>query len=91
MQLVASQLAKDPSSGQLFLFRNRRSDKIKMLCYERNGFWLFYKWIERGRFQFPAIGEDVMSLHSDEFSWLLLGLDFTQHSGLPTVEATHFY
>jgi transposase len=41
--LVADTLQKDPVSGQLFVFRNRKADKLKMLYWESGGFWLLYK------------------------------------------------
>src|SRR5437870_5352284 len=47
--LVREQLALDPLSGHLFLFRNRRGDRLKILAWDRSGFWVLYKRLERGR------------------------------------------
>lgn len=91
VMLVADHLALNPSSGQLFLFRNRGSNKIKLLWWERNGFWLCYKRLEQGRFVFPAIVDKPISLTSDQLSWLLSGLDFTKHHLLPEVKASNYY
>lgn len=44
-------LQLDPFTGHLFVFFNRRRDRIKLLLWERNGFWLFYKRLERGTFE----------------------------------------
>jgi transposase len=46
--LVADTLQKDPVSGQLFVFRNKKADKLKMLYWENQGFWLLYKRFEKG-------------------------------------------
>ena len=52
--LVADTLEKDPVSGQLFIFRNKKADKLKMLYWEDDGFWMFYKRRESSRHKFPA-------------------------------------
>jgi transposase len=89
--LVAAQLQQNPTSGQLFLFRNRSAKKIKILWWDRNGFWLLYKRLEKGRLKFPTSKELVIELTHDQLSWLLTGLDCLSHTPLPTVTATHFY
>jgi len=89
--LVADHMQKNPTSGQLFLFRNRSSNKVKILWWERNGFWLFYKRLERGRFQFPRLNAEAMELTRDQLSWLLSGLDCLSQPLLPEVKATNFY
>src|SRR4029434_4694459 len=52
--LVREQLALDPFSGHLFLFRNRRGDRLKILAWDRSGFWVLYKRLEQGTFAWPA-------------------------------------
>jgi transposase len=89
--LVADHLQLNPTSGQLFLFRDGTGKKIKMLWWERNGFWLFYKRIEKGRLQYPAKIDRAIELSRDQLSWLLSGLDFTKYSVLPEVKATNFF
>ena|SRR5881394_976276 len=89
--LVADHLQMNPASGQLFLFRNRTANKVKVLWWDRNGFWLFYKRLEKGRFQFPSVSEKVIELTRDQLSWLLSGLDCMKHTLLPEVHATNFY
>ena len=51
--LVSSQLHADPLSGTLYVFFNRGLDKVKVLHYDRHGFWLCYKRLARGRFVLP--------------------------------------
>ena len=89
--LVADQLLLNPSSGQLFLFRDRSGRKIKILWWDRNGFWLFYKRMEKGKLVFPKSSEVVMALTRDQLSWLLSGLNCLTHTPLPEVKASNFY
>lgn len=53
-QLVVDALARQPVSGEVFAFSNRAHDKVKLLWYDRTGFWLAYKRLERGRFRWPT-------------------------------------
>lgn len=89
--LIADQLKLDPSSGQLFLFRNQHANKIKLLFWDRNGFWLCSKKLEQGRLKFPAIDDSAMQLTTDQLNWLLSGLDITKQRLLPEVRATNYY
>ena len=89
--LVADHLQKTPTSGQLFLFRNRTANKIKMLWWDRNGFWLFYKRLEQGRFQFPTLNTEAIELTRDQLGWLLSGLNCLSHTQFPEVKASNFY
>lgn len=91
VMLLASHLQLNPTSGQLFLFRNRHANKIKLLWWDRNGFWLCYKRLEKGRLKFPKFCDTAMSLTADQLTWLLSGLDFTKQALLPEVLATNFY
>ena len=53
-QLVESSMALDPLSGHLFVFRSRRGDRIKILYWDRDGYAMWYKRLEKGSFRFPA-------------------------------------
>ena len=52
--LVESSMSLDPLSGHLFVFRSRRGDRIKVLWWDRDGYCLWYKRLEKGSFRFPA-------------------------------------
>ncbi len=52
--LVTSALRRDPASGDAYVFVNRRRDRMKLLVWDRTGFWIFYKRLEQGTFQLPA-------------------------------------
>lgn len=89
--LVADHLKLEPTSGQLFLFRNKAANKIKMLWWDRNGFWLFYKRLEQGRLIFPKVNNTALELTRDQMGWLLSGLDCCSAPRLPEVKATQFF
>jgi len=91
VMLVADHLKLNPISGQLFLFRNRHANKIKMLWWDRNGFWLCYKRLEKGKLKFPAIDDQALELTLDQLSWLLSGLDYTKQQIHPAVTAINFF
>lgn len=76
--LVAEQLDLDPLSGHLFSFCNRKRDIVKILYWDRNGFCLFHKRLEKDRFQWPETEEDVLAIHGHELNWLLDGLTLDQ-------------
>ena len=88
--LVVDQLKADPTSGHLFVFRNRLGSRLKLLWWDLNGFWLLYRRLEQGRFRFPKAGDKVWLLTRDELGWLLSGLDFTAHKKRAKVTATQF-
>jgi transposase len=52
--LVESSMALDPLSGHLFVFRSRRGDRIKVLYWDKDGYALWYKRLEKGSFRFPT-------------------------------------
>lgn len=52
--LVTGQMGRDALSGEVFIFMNRRRDQVKMLVWDRSGFVIYYKRLERGRFELPA-------------------------------------
>lgn len=70
--LVELELDLSPFSSALFVFCNRTRDKVKLLYWERNGFVLWYKRLEKQRFRWP---KHTSTLSSQQLSWLLDGLD----------------
>ena len=75
---VQSTLEQDPLSGHLFLFRNRRRDRIKILLWDGDGYVIYYKHLARGSFEFPAPADPnspVVEIRASELSMLLDGLE----------------
>jgi len=71
-QAVVDALHRQPLSGEVFVFGNRAHDKVKLLWWDRHGFWLAYKRLERGRFRWPETGG---AIGLSELTLLLEGVD----------------
>ena len=74
--LVQTQLLEDPFSGQLFVFRGRRGDRVKILWWDGDGLCLFAKRLERGRFVWPQALQGSVALTRAQLSMLLEGSDW---------------
>jgi transposase len=72
---VRDELQQAPESGHLFVFRNKRSDRIKILYFDRNGLAIWYKRLEEGRFHWPEIDQDAIELSATEMSCLIDGIE----------------
>ena len=75
---VQATLQQDPLSGHLFLFRNRRGDRIKILFWDGDGYAIFYKQLARGSFEFPQPTDPAspaVQIRSSELSMLLDGIE----------------
>jgi transposase len=76
--LVRERFGLEPLSGHLFLFRNRRGDRLKILVWDRSGFWVLYKRLERGTFAWPTEASGATAeLRSSELMLLLSGAEIT--------------
>jgi transposase len=76
--LVTAAFAQDPTSGHLFLFVNRRRDRLKILYWDRDGLAIWYKRLESpGTFQLPAVPHDAVSIEmtATQLSLILSGID----------------
>lgn len=85
--LAQETLAQDPFSGHLFVFRGKRGDLVKILYWDSQGFCLFAKRLERGRFVWPITKEGSVTLTPAQLSMLLEGIDWRspQRTWQPTV------
>lgn len=74
---LVMQAGEDVYSGHLFVFLSRRRDRVKILSFQKGGFVLWYKRLERGRFKplKPAVGNDRIELDSTQLALLLDGID----------------
>lgn len=75
--LVSSHLGQDPLSGRLFLFVNRRRDRLKVLYWDGDGLAIWYRRLEEGTFQLPQLDPQAkaVEIRSEEFTMLLRGID----------------
>ena len=73
--LVSSEFGQNPCSGSWYVFYNRGRNKIKMLYFDRNGFVLFYKRLERGRYMMLDSKEQLCAISLIELQVLLAGAD----------------
>ena len=79
----------NPQDGSMYVFRNRNKDKIKVLVWDRNGFWLLYKRLEKGRFDFPMKDKGAISITMDQYKMLVSGMPIIQW-GDPKKSVTKF-
>jgi transposase len=77
---VRRQLGQDEFSGHLFVFMSRSRDRVKILCWERGGFVLWYKRLEKNRFRMPTFEGEGTSLELDagQLTMLLDGVDMNR-------------
>ena len=86
--LAKDVIQQDPTCGALFGFINARRNKLKLLMWERNGFIVWYKRLERDKFHWPRHAEEaVVTLAGEQLNWLLDGYDVWR---MKPHEALHF-
>jgi len=76
--LVSEALTANPYCGDVFVFRSKRSDRIKLLAWDGSGMVLVTKWLEEGRFTWPPIRDGIVHLSVTQLAMLLDGLDWTK-------------
>ena len=87
--LVQEVFELDPFSPNLFVFCNRKRDKLKILYWDKNGFWLYYRRLEKGQFQWPSDNQELapLKITRRQLNWLLDGLSLEQKQAHPEVTA----
>ena len=92
LNVLLTELSITPQSGDVYLFHNRVGNKVKAVYWDRNGFILHYKLLERGRFKLPRTMEErPIELSHEQLSWLLSGLDFMLMGAFPENSYEHYY
>jgi len=83
--LAESKLTEDPHSGQIFIFRGRRGDLVKIIWWDGQGACLFSKRLERGRFVWPSAADGKVALGRAQLAMLLEGIVWRmpQHTWRP--------
>jgi transposase len=80
MSIVKDELEGDAYSGHLYVFVSRRADRVKILTWDKGGFVLYYKRLERGVFRLPHMDANAMAVEIDatQLSMLLDGIDYSR-------------
>jgi len=76
--LVVGHLQQDPLSGHLFLFSNKRRDRMKILFFDGSSLWVCARRMEQGRLHWPVSADGRVQLTRAEFALLIGGIDLTQ-------------
>jgi len=85
--LVQEVFELDLFSKCLFVFCNRKKDKIKILQWDNNGFWLYYKRLEKGTFKWPSSAQsETLNVDERQLRWLLDGLTLVQSEAYRPVD-----
>ena len=76
---VRRAVGREPTDGSVFVFVNRRRDRMKMLWWDRHGFWLLYKRLEAGRFELPGLGAggSSLSLSYEQLVCIIEGIELS--------------
>ena len=73
--IISTQLRRDPLSGDLFVFKNRRGDRLKILAWQGDGFSLYLRRLERGTFAFPHADASEVSVTATDLAMILGGVE----------------
>jgi transposase len=78
--IVEQALGLDPFGEAVYVFTNRQRNRVKILCWEKNGFVLWYKRLEKHHFCWPRqLSAGTVTLSAQELNWLLDGFDIWRH------------
>lgn len=91
LAIIRDTYEMNPYENALFLFCGRRCDRIKAIHYEKDGFCLYYKVLDSGRFQWPRNASEVRTLTRQEYRWLLEGLAIDQPTAIRTVSRKQMF
>jgi transposase len=74
--MIEREMAGEPFSGNVYLFCNRERRLLKAVWWDRNGFWLAQKRLEKDKFPWPQTEEEAREISAEELTMLLRGIDF---------------
>ena len=85
IQVILEEGKKEPNDGSLYVFRNRQSNKVKLLVWDRNGYFLGYKRLDKGRFDFPVTADGSIRLTKTELFSLVSGMPMIYFKATPSL------
>ncbi len=81
--IVEMQMNMSPFEDALFVFCNKKKDKIKIVYWDKTGFAMWYKRLDKSRFKWPnQVKNETLTLSSQQFNWLLDGFSVVGHEPL---------
>jgi transposase len=86
--LVSEELDRQPHDGSVYVFYNQAYSLVKCLFWDKNGFVLYHKRLERGRFK---MSRRTYTISQNQLGWLLAGLDFQLMNEFSTLDFTHYF
>ena len=87
---IADELSLDPGDGSIYIFYNRSYKKLKLIYWDRNGFCLFYKILEKERFILPEM-ISLRSITHEQLRWLFDGFDIEKVRGFKDVKYSNYF
>ena len=76
--IVQDHYRMNPMSESFYCFTNKRHNRLKILYWDSNGFWLFYKRLEKSTFKWPKRNDECIEINEKQLGWLLEGLSIEQ-------------
>jgi transposase len=89
--LVIEEFEATLMDGSVFVFYNRARDRVKCLFWEKNGFVLYQKRLEHGKFKIKRAEDGLFVMTQQQLDWLLAGLDFALMSEFPDLDFEHIF
>ncbi len=89
--VVSEELKQNPCGSEVYVFHNRGLDKLKILYWDKNGFCLWYKRLEKGRFHLPRMTDESYGLTIEQLRWLLDGLRIEDLRGNPNLSFDTYF
>ncbi len=89
--LVIEQFENPVNDGSVYVFLNSSCDRVKCLFWDKNGFVLYHKRLERGRFKMSKTATGAYVISQNQLDWLLAGLDFQLMNEFNTLNFSHYF
>ena len=86
--IVQLELMRDPMKPGCYVFCNKQNNRIKIIEWDFNGFWMHFKRLESGKFQWPRSTQEVLPISRSQYDWLMNGLNTYQRDGFAEVLAS---
>ena len=90
-ELIVEQFKMKPNDGSVYVFYNRNADRVKCLFWDKNGFVLYQKRLERSRFKLGKRVDGSYLITHQQLDWLLAGLDFKLMDEFKELDFTHYF